>query len=452
MNKKWLRIGLLAASGLSGRLWASEQTFSVGNKAVPLTQQGGTARAMGMGSAFVGVAEGSETLLWNPAGLSRLCGLELGLHHTSGIGDSIREIGIVGRPIRNLGGFAGSFDAVTNGSFEGRDTVGNQTDNYHAGDLGANLGWGKEVISRLSVGAAIKMNHQYLSGSTYSSYASDLGLLWNPFSSFRLGATYANLNIANSYKNYQLNSAWHLGASYYPIRPLLLAIAGELQPGGVNRMQLGGEYTYSVIALRGGYQFNYPNDDLSGMTGFTLGIGLNLLTHIQLDYAFIPQGDLGAAHRISLVYKFGCEGAPAILKEAEKAAEPVKVSEPVPEEKETVVALSDTHFDFDKSTLTPQAKTLLDENIKVLKDNPKTFIRIAGYTSAEGTDEYNQKLSERRADSVKAYLAQGGIPTSRVAVIGYGDKRPAQTEVNPKDINSTAAKANMRTLFEIVVK
>jgi outer membrane protein OmpA-like peptidoglycan-associated protein len=443
MKMKWLQIGFLCAAGLASQAQAAEETFSVGNKAAPLTNQGGTARAMAMGSAFVGVAEGSESLMWNPAGLGTLCGNELALHHTSGIGDSIREIGIFAMPVRSLGAFAAAIDAASNGSFEGRDTSGNQTGNYHASSAGARLGWGKEIFSRLSLGGVIKMNHQDLAGSTYSSYMGDLGVLWNPFTTLKFGATYANLNIANSYTDTQLNSAWHLGASFSPIQPLLLAMAGELQPGGVKRMQFGGELSPNgQIALRGGYQFNYPNADLGGWTNFTVGLGLKVTQRIHLDYAFVPEGDLGAAHRISLIYKFDCAKEKEVMTEAA----------PVPPVTEKVIVLQDTHFDFDKSTLTPEAQKLLDEDIKVLLSNPNTFIRIAGYTWAAGTDEYNQKLSERRAASVQEYLRKGGIPNSRVAVIGYGEASPKTHESDQKDVNSKAAKSNMRTLFEIVVK
>jgi outer membrane protein OmpA-like peptidoglycan-associated protein len=80
-------------------------------------------------------------------------------------------------------------------------------------------------------------------------------------------------------------------------------------------------------------------------------------------------------------------------------------------------------------------------------------IRIAGYASASGTKEYNQKLSERRATSVKNYLVQeGGIAQDRLSIIGYGDTRPAEYEPVPSDIYSEAAKANMRVLFEVIVK
>jgi outer membrane protein OmpA-like peptidoglycan-associated protein len=123
------------------------------------------------------------------------------------------------------------------------------------------------------------------------------------------------------------------------------------------------------------------------------------------------------------------------------------------EENVIVLAFEDVHFDFDKSTLKPEAQTLLKKNIQRLKDNPNAKIRIAGYTSASGTSAYNQKLSERRAAAVQEYLVNEGIITrDRLSTIGYGETNPAMYEAAPKQIYSNAAKANMRVLFEIVVQ
>jgi len=80
-------------------------------------------------------------------------------------------------------------------------------------------------------------------------------------------------------------------------------------------------------------------------------------------------------------------------------------------------------------------------------------IRVAGYASASGTKEHNQALSERRAASVRNYLVkEGGIAQDRLTTIGYGETRPAEYEPVPSDIYSEAAKANMRVLFEVIVK
>lgn len=123
-----------------------------------------------------------------------------------------------------------------------------------------------------------------------------------------------------------------------------------------------------------------------------------------------------------------------------------------PVENEKVVVFGDTHFDFGKYTLSNKAKKLLDKDVQVLKENPLTDVRMAGYTSAKGSEEYNQELSEKRAKAVRDYLIKKGIAPERITIIGYGSTRPALYEVTPGDIKSDEAKANMRVLFEVVVK
>ena len=151
---------------------------------------------------------------------------------------------------------------------------------------------------------------------------------------------------------------------------------------------------------------------------------------------------------------------PYVAKPVEKVVivpdEPVtqeKVVAAVAEKKVIVLAFEDIHFDFDKSTLKPEAQMILKRNIQLLKDNPNAKVRIAGYTSASGTDAYNQALSERRAAAVQQYLIDEGVITpSRLTTIGYGETDPAMYEAAPKELYSKAAKANMRVLFEIVVQ
>jgi outer membrane protein OmpA-like peptidoglycan-associated protein len=123
-----------------------------------------------------------------------------------------------------------------------------------------------------------------------------------------------------------------------------------------------------------------------------------------------------------------------------------------PKDDEKVVVFGDTHFDYNKATLSESAKTMLDKDVQGLKENPLMKVRMAGYTSADGTEEDNQQLSERRANTVRDYLIEKGIAPERITVIGYGRTRPAVYEVTPGDIDSKEAHANMRVLFEVVVK
>jgi outer membrane protein OmpA-like peptidoglycan-associated protein len=457
MKMKRIGMGFLSLALLRGPVWSADNSQLGSRQAMPLTQEGGTARAMAMGSAVVAVPMGSASLLWNPAGLGRCdddC-MELGLHHNSGLGNSTQETAVLGMPMGALGGFAASLNYMNNGTFDGRDSFGNQTGNYTAGDLGGSLGWGRQLFPGISAGVAGKYNRQTLAGTPYSATAADLGLLWNPVSRLDLGLTYSNLGTKVAGR--LLDSGWRVGAAYGLNKNVLLAASSELKPGGFDRVQFGIEgFVHPLVALRAGYVHNFKDSKLEGLTGMTAGLGIRLAKNTMLDYAYLPYGELGSSQRLSLTFKFSC---PEAEKEAQVKPQPkaeVK-PEPVVEPKlavlENMVVLEDTHFEFDSSTLTKEGKKIVIENTQVLRDNPKARIRIAGYASASGTVEYNQKLSERRAKAVKEMLIkEGGIAEARMTTIGYGKTRPAVFEPIPKDIDSKAAKANMRVLFEIIVE
>ena len=128
----------------------------------------------------------------------------------------------------------------------------------------------------------------------------------------------------------------------------------------------------------------------------------------------------------------------------------VLVLDSTPDEK--VLVFGDTHFDFNAFTLSPKARSLPDKDVQLLNENPDTDIRMAGYTSGQGSEESNQELSEFRANAVRDYLIKKGIAAERITTIGYGRTKPALYEVSPGNIDTKEAKANMRVLFEIVVK
>ena len=82
-------------------------------------------------------------------------------------------------------------------------------------------------------------------------------------------------------------------------------------------------------------------------------------------------------------------------------------------------------FDFDKATIKDKFHPLLTNAITVLKNNPGLRVEIQGHTDSSGSVEYNQKLSERRANAVKEYLiTTGGINGSRLTAKGYGLTKP----------------------------
>lgn len=96
---------------------------------------------------------------------------------------------------------------------------------------------------------------------------------------------------------------------------------------------------------------------------------------------------------------------------------------PAPPVKRRIV-LRGVNFDFDKSNIRSDARPILDEAIRVLKDEPQIDVSVDGYTDSVGTDAYNQRLSERRAQAVTDYLVRGGIARSRLTPVGYGESDP----------------------------
>ncbi len=81
-------------------------------------------------------------------------------------------------------------------------------------------------------------------------------------------------------------------------------------------------------------------------------------------------------------------------------------------------------FAYDSDAVQPQFQPTLNEVATVLVDYPKTYIDIYGHTDADGSEAYNQGLSQRRATSVQSYLAGRGIQTVRMATKGFGETQP----------------------------
>jgi OOP family OmpA-OmpF porin len=93
-------------------------------------------------------------------------------------------------------------------------------------------------------------------------------------------------------------------------------------------------------------------------------------------------------------------------------------------EVEAVIELDGVNFDFDKATLRPEAKAVLNEAAALLSKHDRVVVEIAGHTDSMGSEEYNQGLSERRAASVKDYLTSKGVKATHLTAKGYGESRP----------------------------
>ncbi|ROM70225.1 hypothetical protein BK654_28230 [Pseudomonas brassicacearum] len=124
-----------------------------------------------------------------------------------------------------------------------------------------------------------------------------------------------------------------------------------------------------------------------------------------------------------------CPGTPkGVQVDADGCPPPVPA--PVVEEavvvKEETIVIRDVHFEFNKATLTPGDKEVLSTVATRLKQETSTAqLRVTGHTDSVGSDAYNQRLSEKRANSVVQYLVENGVPrASFVSVSGAGESQP----------------------------
>ncbi|WHS61605.1 OmpA family protein [Pseudomonas sp. G2-4] len=124
-----------------------------------------------------------------------------------------------------------------------------------------------------------------------------------------------------------------------------------------------------------------------------------------------------------------CPGTPkGVQVDADGCPPPVPA--PVVEEvvvvKEETIVIRDVHFEFNKATLTPGDKDVLSTVATRLKQETSTAqLRVTGHTDSVGSDAYNQRLSEKRANSVVQYLVENGVPrASFVSVSGAGESQP----------------------------
>ena len=117
------------------------------------------------------------------------------------------------------------------------------------------------------------------------------------------------------------------------------------------------------------------------------------------------------------------EPKPMMKPEMKPAPAPAPKPAPKPVVEKVTMA-ADTHFDFDKSALKPDGKARLDDLVGKLKAVNLEVIIAIGHTDSIGTKAYNQKLSVRRANSVKAYLVSKGIEANRIYTEGKGETQP----------------------------
>ncbi len=136
----------------------------------------------------------------------------------------------------------------------------------------------------------------------------------------------------------------------------------------------------------------------------------------------------------------------------EELPPPVEITEPDirGEEFVSLPELNTVYFEYDKASLTDEAKKILEQNAKFLLDNPQYEVLIEGHCCECGSNEYNLGLGQRRSTTIREYYILLGIPGDKIATISYGEEKPVYKNVGPPD--SPECKWNRRGETKVRVK
>ncbi|MCW3125961.1 MAG: hypothetical protein JWO03_1619 [Bacteroidetes bacterium] len=117
--------------------------------------------------------------------------------------------------------------------------------------------------------------------------------------------------------------------------------------------------------------------------------------------------------------------------------------------KQKMIVIPNIYYDYDKASLRPESKVILDSVLSFFKDNKDLVIEIGSHTDSRGSDAYNLKLSQARAQSVVDYLVEKGIARERLIATGYGETKLVNKCANGVECTEEEHVRNRRTTFRI---
>ena len=252
------------------------------------------ARAAAMGEAFTALASDGTSLYWNPAGLTQLKTKEFSAAYNSWF-EEIKQgyLSLTFPTSRGTMGFGANY--VDMGKLEGRDVEGNPTGDFTASDTHIFFGYARK-LKKSSWGMTIGWLQDIIKDDKKDTFLANIGFLYPVSERLTLGVVAQN--IGSRLGNDPLPLTFKIGAAS-KLKTLTLAIDVVKPQDNEIYYCLGAEWWLkNALALRIGYK---TNQDIG--EGITAGIGLKM-GKTSIDYAYVPYGDLGDTHRISLEMRF----------------------------------------------------------------------------------------------------------------------------------------------------
>jgi outer membrane protein OmpA-like peptidoglycan-associated protein len=114
------------------------------------------------------------------------------------------------------------------------------------------------------------------------------------------------------------------------------------------------------------------------------------------------------------------------------------------------IRLDNIHYDLDKSDIRPDAKPELDRLVQFMKDNPLVRVELSSHTDSRASKAYNQRLSQARANSARAYVISQGIDPTRITSVGYGESRLLNKCADGVPCTEEEHQLNRRTEMKVI--
>ena len=191
-------------------------------------------------------------------------------------------------------------------------------------------------------------------------------------------------------------------------------------------------YNPEIVQTVKGWVYEKDGYELTAAQVYMVGNdGTNLKLSVRSDGSFTQEIKPGVDYVILGTCKGYLNHQEQIRVEQSKKSEEYVLQFPLANISAPVL-IENIFYDFNKATLRPESQKALDELVQLLNENPNVTIELSAHTDCRGSDAYNEQLSQRRAESVVAYLIAHGIASDRLTPKGYG-------ESNPKKIKARVA-------------
>ncbi|MCB4756725.1 MAG: PorV/PorQ family protein [Elusimicrobia bacterium] len=281
-------------------------SYAAGTSAAQFLKLGAGARAAGMADAFAAIADDVTAGYWNPAGLSQITKPQLSVMQNSYLVDTQYQYLGAACPVGKsaLGIALYRMDYGTMDRYTAADV---KDGSFSAGSMAGSFTFGSSMAEGLRYGITAKVIRESLENTSQTGMATDAGLLIER-GLYRFGLAIQHMGPKMKFvqDEFALPLTVRLGSATRLFQEKLLVGLDIVKPNDNDAaLQSGIEYKASeVLFLRTGYKFQTGNAlDVEGITGLTGGIGTKFGL-FNLDYAFVPFGELGNTHRISLMVTF----------------------------------------------------------------------------------------------------------------------------------------------------